>query len=64
MLREIILHQQNIAYLATDIVMKEKTLFGIGHPTVPFVCQLPYSVPYLYTFVLFGIDEIPNWTQG
>ena len=42
MLREIILHQQDITYLATYIVMKEKPLVGIGHPTVPFLCQLPW----------------------
>ena len=31
MLREIILHQQYIAYLATDIVIREKHIFGNSH---------------------------------
>ena len=34
--------QQSIAYLVTDIVIKEKHLFGIGHPTVPFCVNHPF----------------------
>ena len=51
MLREIIFHQQNIAYLATDIVMKEKSLFGISHPTVPFLCPIALQYNYVLQIV-------------
>ena len=43
--------RRRVGHFGSSPLITEKHLFGIGHPTVPFLCQLPVVVvvnPFLY----------------